>query len=68
MMDVYQTVLANTSQNYNVFWVFLRLSKSRKINMYYLNEKFSGVLQGFQGFTSSHVEEPVSLYYTYETH
>ena len=30
MMDVYQTVLANTSPNYNVFWVILTLSKSRK--------------------------------------
>ena len=30
MMDVYQTVLANTSPNYNVFWVNLTLSKSRK--------------------------------------
>ena len=32
MMDVYQTVLANTSPNYNVFWVILTLSKSRKID------------------------------------
>ena len=32
MMDVYQTVLANASQNYNIFWVILTLSKSRKID------------------------------------
>ena len=32
MMDVYQIVLANTSPNYNVFWVILTISKSRKIN------------------------------------
>ena len=32
MMDAYQTVLANTSLNYNVFWVILTLSKSRKID------------------------------------
>ena len=32
MMDVYQTVLANTSSNYNVFWVILTLSKSREID------------------------------------
>ena len=32
MMDVYQTVLANTSPNYNVFWVILTLSKSTKID------------------------------------
>ena len=32
MMDVYQTVLANTSPNYNVFWVNLTLSKSGKID------------------------------------
>ena len=32
MMDVYQTVLANTSPNYNVFWVILMLSKSRKMD------------------------------------
>ena len=25
MMDVYQTVLANTSPNYNAFWVILTL-------------------------------------------
>ena len=31
MMDVYKTVLANTSPNYNVFWVILTLSKSRKM-------------------------------------
>ena len=30
MMDVYQTVSANTSPNYNVFWVILTLSKSKK--------------------------------------
>ena len=30
MMDVYQTVFANTSPNSNVFWVILVLSKSRK--------------------------------------
>ena len=27
MMNVYQTVLANTSPNYNVFWVILTLTK-----------------------------------------
>ena len=32
MMDVYQTVFANTSPNYYVFWVILALSKSRKID------------------------------------
>ena len=32
MMDVYKTVLANTSPNYNAFWVILTLSKSRKID------------------------------------
>ena len=32
--------------------------------MYYSNKMFSGVLRGF---TSSHVEEPVSLYYIYFT-
>ena len=32
MMDVYQTVLANTIPNYNVFWVILTLSKSWKID------------------------------------
>ena len=32
MMDVYQTVLANISPNYNVFWVVLTLAKSRKID------------------------------------
>ena len=32
MMDVYQTVFANTSPNYNVFWVILTLSKSREID------------------------------------
>ena len=32
MMDVYQTVLANTSPNFNVFWVILTLSKSLKID------------------------------------
>ena len=32
MMDVYQTVLANTSPNYNVFLVILTFSKSRQID------------------------------------
>ena len=32
IMDVYQIVLANTSPTYNVFWVILTLSKSRKID------------------------------------
>ena len=32
MGDVYQTVLANTSPNYTVFWVILTLSKSREID------------------------------------
>ena len=32
MMDVYQIVLANTSQIYNVFWVLLTLFKLRKID------------------------------------
>ena len=32
MMDAYQTVLANSSLNYNVFWVILTLDKSRKID------------------------------------
>ena len=32
MMDVYQTVLANTSPNYNGIWVILTLSKSREID------------------------------------
>ena len=32
MMEVYQTVLANTCPNYNVFWVILTLSKPRKID------------------------------------
>ena len=32
MMDVYKTILANTSPNYNVFWVILTLSKPRKID------------------------------------
>ena len=32
MMDVYKTVFDNTSPNYNVFMVILRLSKSRKID------------------------------------
>ena len=45
MMDAYQTVLANTSPNYNVFWVFLRyLSQGKSIDkssMYYSNKAFS---------------------------
>ena len=53
MMDVYQTVLANTSPNYNVFWVILTLSNPRKIDeksfMYYSNKTFSGVLWGAGG-------------------
>ena len=53
MMDVYQTFFANTSQNYNVFWVILMLSKSRKSIdkrfMYYSNKTFSGVLRGAGG-------------------
>ena len=32
MLDVYQTILANTSSNLNVFWVILTLYKSRKID------------------------------------
>ena len=32
MMDVYQTVLAITSPNYNVFSVILTISKSREID------------------------------------
>ena len=32
MMDVYQIVLANTSPNYNVFWVIMTISKSKKFN------------------------------------
>ena len=32
MMDVYQTVLAYTSSNHNVFWTILTLSKSKKID------------------------------------
>ena len=52
-MDVYQTVLANTSPNYKVFWVILTLPKSRKIDlksfMYYSNKTFSGVLRGAGG-------------------
>ena len=47
MMDVYQTVLANTSPNYNVFQVFLRyLSQGKSSIMDYLNKTFSGVLRG----------------------
>ena len=55
MMDVYQTVLANTSPNYNVFWVILTLSylshgKSiEKSFMYYSNKTFPGVLRGAGG-------------------
>ena len=53
MMDVYKTVLANTSPNYNVFWVILRLSKSRKMidksSMYYSNKTFSRLLRGAGG-------------------
>ena len=33
MMDVYQTVLANTSLKNNVFWDILTLSKARKIDL-----------------------------------
>ena len=32
IIDVYQIVLASTSPNYNVFWVILTLSKSKKID------------------------------------
>ena len=32
MIDIYQIVLANISPNYNVFWVILKQSKSRKID------------------------------------
>ena len=53
MMDVYQIVLANTSPNYNVFWVtltlyiYIYLSLEKMINksiMHYSNKTFSGVL------------------------
>ena len=66
MMNVYQILLANTRPNY-VYMLsnFGRyLSQERHIHMnimYYSNNTFSGVLRGF---TSSHVEEPVSSYYT----
>ena len=54
MMDIYKTVVANTSPNYNVFWVILTLSKSGKSIdqsiMYYSNKKFSGVLRGARGW------------------
>ena len=57
MMNVYQIVMTNTSLDYNVFWVFLTLSKSRitsrKNIMYYSNVTVSGVLRGF---TSSNAE------------
>ena len=33
MMVVYKTVLANTSPNYNVFWVILTITKSKKIDL-----------------------------------
>ena len=50
MMDVYKTVLANTSPNYNVFWVILTyLSQGKSIDkssMYYSNKTFYGVLRG----------------------
>ena len=53
MMDHYQTVLANTSPNYDVFLVILTLSKSMKTIdksiMYYSNKTFSGVLRGGRG-------------------
>ena len=53
IMDVYQTVLANTNPNYNVFWVILTLPKSREIDcksiMYYSNKTFFGVLRGTGG-------------------
>ena len=49
MMDAYQIVLANTSPNYSVFWVILTLSMSRKIDMYYSNNTFSGVFRGAGG-------------------
>ena len=32
MVDVYETVLANTSPNYKAFWVVSTLSKSRKFD------------------------------------
>ena len=32
MINVYETFLANTSTNYNVFWVILILSKSKQID------------------------------------
>ena len=62
MMDVYKTVLANTSPNYNVFWVILTLTMSHgksidKSIMYYSNKTFSGVLRGAWG---RHVKKKVS--------
>ena len=64
MMNVYQTVLANTSPNYNVFWVILTfLSQGKSIDksiMYYLNKTFSGVLRGGG---ARHVKSFINLLY-----
>ena len=53
MMDVYQTVLANTNPNNNVFWVMLTyIIQGKSIDksiMYSSNKTFSGVLRGARG-------------------
>ena len=55
-MDIYQRVLTNTSPNYNVSWVIVTQSKSRKIDG--SNKTFFAELQGF---TIRHAEDPVKL-------
>ena len=65
MMDVYQTVLANTRPNYNVIWVILNfyLSQGKSIDksiMYYLYKMFSRVFRGAGG---RHVKTFVNLLY-----
>ena len=66
MMNVYQILLANTSPNNHYILgkcdAYLSQEKTmHKSIKFYSNATFSGVLRGC---TSSHVEEPVSLYYT----
>ena len=64
-IEEFRLTLAQTMMYFGYFGRYLSEGKSiDKSFMYYSNKTFSGLLQGAGG---SHVENIVSLYYTYVT-